>query len=388
MFNKSNFIIYLLLIFIQQPILANPWVQKASFGGVGRHRACGIAIGNRGYMGLGHVNGTGVDISYKDWWAYDPASNSWTQKANYPVNNHGAVAFSTDTRGYVGGGSALSSEFYEYNPTTNSWSPIAPCPFSPGDVQVFSIQNKGYVYSGTQFAEYDPSVNSWSLKASVPVNVNTWSSAFSNESSGFVKTGIYFYEYKPAQNVWIPRTPYPGIMAGGGAAFERDGKGYFVCGYYSGLSNVTKEVWEFNPGNNSWTMVDEFPGTSRRFPVAFSVNGKGYFGTGTNGINMNDFWAFDFDPLEIDQLQIDNIVVNVYPNPSNDLVNFQLNNIENLEYSDLYLNIHTSDGRTILTDQFNSNFKSIERNNIQSGIYFYSIVYKNKIIRNGKINYY
>jgi N-acetylneuraminic acid mutarotase len=385
MFNKSNFIIYLLLIFIQQPILANPWVQKASFGGVGRHRACGIAIGNRGYMGLGHVNGTGVDISYKDWWAYDPASNSWTQKANYPVNNHGAVTFSSDTRGYVGGGSALSNEFYEYNPVTNSWSPIAPCPLTPGDTQGFSIQNKGYVYQGNQLVEYDPSTNSWAIKASAPYSFSSWSCSFATESSGFVKSGTTFYEYKPANNQWILRAPFPGLMSNGSSAFSKDNKGYVTCGFSGGLSTVTDEVWEFNPGNNTWTFICHFPGTKRRFPVAFAINDKGYFGTGTNGINMNDFWAFDFDPLEIDQLQIDNIVVNVYPNPTNDLVNFQLNNIENLEYSDLYLNIHTSDGRTILTDQFNSNFKSIERNNLLSGIYFYSIVYKNKIIRNGKI---
>ena len=49
------------------------WIQKASLGGVGRHRATGCATSHRGYMGLGHVNGTGQDISYKDWWEYDPA---------------------------------------------------------------------------------------------------------------------------------------------------------------------------------------------------------------------------------------------------------------------------------------------------------------------------
>ena len=61
------------------------WIQKASLGAVGRHRGTGCATSHRGYMGLGHVNGTGQDISYKDWWEYDPAADTWTQKADFPV---------------------------------------------------------------------------------------------------------------------------------------------------------------------------------------------------------------------------------------------------------------------------------------------------------------
>lgn len=376
-------LVYLFLI-ISLPASAENWIQKANFGGTGRHRATGISIGNKGYIGLGHVNGTGVDISYKDWWQYDPASNSWTQKANYPVNNHGAVAFGTDTRGYVGGGSALSSEFYEYNPQSNSWSPIAPCPFSPGDVQVFSVQNKGYVYFGTQFAEYNPSTNVWTLKASVPVNVNTWSSAFANESSGFVKSGYSMYEYKPAQDIWIARTSFPGIMAGGAAAFEKEGKGYFVCGYYSGLSNVTNEVWEFNPGNNIWTMVGEFPGTSRRFPVAFSINDKGYFGTGTNGINMNDFWQFDFYYLNTNELDKMDFSCSTFPNPSTDKIDIQLLNAS-IQPDEVALQIYSSTGALICEKTFEASSIEITKEQIGTGLFYYQLIHNSSPVHSGKI---
>jgi N-acetylneuraminic acid mutarotase len=189
---------------------AQPWFQKASFGGTGRHRAVGIAIGNKGYIGTGHMNGTGVDISYKDWWQYDPASDSWTQKADFPMNEHGAVAFGTETRGYVGGGSALNGEFYCYNPVNNTWTSIASCPFSPGDTQGFSV-HKGYVYSGNSFAEYDPSTDSWTMKPPVPIFMNSWSCSYGTNASGFVKSGTNFYEYKPSQDEWIPRASFPGL---------------------------------------------------------------------------------------------------------------------------------------------------------------------------------
>ncbi len=86
---KLKLHLFALFVLMNLVSWAQPWFQKASFGGVGRHRSVGIAIGNKGYIGTGHVNGTGVDISYKDWWQYDPASDSWTQKADFPVSGLG-----------------------------------------------------------------------------------------------------------------------------------------------------------------------------------------------------------------------------------------------------------------------------------------------------------
>jgi N-acetylneuraminic acid mutarotase len=376
------FFVSLILILLQTHADANPWVKKSNFGGVGRHRAVGIAIANRGYMGLGHVNGTGMDISYKDWWAYDPASDTWTQKANFPVNNHGAVSFATDTRGYVGGGSALTNEFYEYNPVTNTWNPIAPCLLSPGDTQGFSVQNKGYVYQANQLVEYDPSINSWQLKTSAPVAFGTWSCSFATESSGFIKSGINLYEYKPSNDTWIQRASFPGAMSNGSSAFCKDGKGYVTCGYSGGLSVVTDEVWEFNPGNNSWTYICEFPGTSRRFPVAFTVNDKGYFGTGTNGINLNDFWQFDFDPLATNELTQMTSTVNIFPIPADDEITVT---IQNDMVGDWKLEIIRLTGeieKECILSEKTTNIKGL---NSLSGIYFYTVKNEERTIKNGKL---
>ena len=384
---KNKLIIVLIIMFDTLIVHANPWIQKADFGGTGRHRATGISIANKGYMGLGHVNGTGIDINYKDWWQYDPASDSWTQKANYPVLNHGAVAFSTSTRGYVGGGSALNGEFYEYNPVTNIWAQIANCPLSVGDVQVFSVANKGYVYLGNQLAEYSPLTNTWAMKANSPAFFGTWSTSFSTNSSGFVKSGASFYEYKPAVDQWIVRTSFPGLTSNGGAGFTMNNKGYMTCGYVGSLSLVTNEVWEFNPGNNQWSLICLFPGSSRRFPVAFSINNKGYFGTGTNGINMNDFWAFDFDPLGIEENDLSTLNINVFPNPSSDQINFDFSNVEQEIILNSKIQLFSSDGRKIKEESIQNPLHTIYRNDLTNGIYFYSILYKNESVHFGKITF-
>jgi N-acetylneuraminic acid mutarotase len=364
-------------------VLAEQWHQKANFGGIGRHRATGISIGNKGYIGLGHVNGSGIDISYNDWWQFDPASNSWTQKANYPTVNHGAVGFGTSTKGYVGGGSYLGGEFYCYDPEMNTWTPIATCPTTPGDVQCFSIQNKGYIIYSTELYEYDPLTNTWSSKADCPVSVTTWASSFSTESSGFVKTLSSLYEYKPASDTWLQRTPFPGLMSGGAAAFESDNKGYFICGFSGALSTVTNEIWEFNPGNNQWMRIGFFPGTSRRFPVAFSINNKGYFGTGTNGINMNDFWEYNPEFAELSELN--DYKVTVYPNPSIDVVNFVSQNENSTYIDESKVELFSIDGKLLIQENFSSHGIAIKIDHLQKGNYLYRILNKGQIIQTGNI---
>jgi N-acetylneuraminic acid mutarotase len=313
MLNKVGLI--LLFFSITGHSLAGDWIQKATFGGVGRHRAVGCATDYRGYMGLGHVNGTGVDISYKDWWEYDPASDSWTQKANFPISNHGSVSFVVDNMPCVGGGSSLAGEFYKFNPQLNSWSPIASCPFfNPTDTQGFSVNNKGYIYLMNQLAEYDPLSNQWELMPVAPISFGTWSCSFSVGASGFIKSGNKLYEFKPSQQLWLQRADFPGVSTGGSSAFSINDMGYITCGYVGGLSVVTDQVWAFNPGINQWISVEEFKGTSRRFPVAFAVDNKGYFGTGTNGANFNDFWQYNPSINSLEESL--SLKVKIYPIPA------------------------------------------------------------------------
>jgi hypothetical protein len=52
---KRNSLFFLVLFFYLNAAFAGDWIQKASFGGTGRHRASGCATTNKGYMGLGHV---------------------------------------------------------------------------------------------------------------------------------------------------------------------------------------------------------------------------------------------------------------------------------------------------------------------------------------------
>jgi N-acetylneuraminic acid mutarotase len=365
------------VLLITIPVLADSWNQKADFGGIGRHRAVGTAIFNKGYIGMGHVNGTGIDISYKDWWEYDPASNSWTQKADYPIANHGGVAFSVGKKGYVGGGSYLNNEFYCYDPQLNTWQPIAPCPLSAGDTQGFSVQDKGYVYLSNQLAQYNPATNSWTLMADSPHSFSAWSCAFGASGSGFILSGNVLYEFKPSLNTWIMRAALPGEMSNGSSAFAIHDRGYVTCGYVGGLSTVTDEVWEFNPGNNTWTMVEKFPGTNRRFPVAFAINDLGYFGTGTNGINFNDFWQYNPTDLSIEDVA--EIEFEVYPNPVHESMTIRIDEQLFNASKNCVVKLYGTDGKILLNKVVNTALFSLDKESLPEGIYILELGMDNKL---------
>ena len=159
----------------------NTWTQKADFGGTGRSDAVGFSIGSKGYIGTGgSYNGSWS--WYKDFWEYDPAVNTWTQKADFGgIVRSDAVGFSIGTKGYIGTGEGynghnglFTKDFWEYDPVANTWTQKADFGGTARYGAVgFSIGTKGYIGTGTDdsyydtkdFWEYDPVANTWTQKA-------------------------------------------------------------------------------------------------------------------------------------------------------------------------------------------------------------------------------
>jgi prepilin-type N-terminal cleavage/methylation domain-containing protein len=97
---------------------SNTWANRAPFGGGPRQNAVGFSIGNRGYIGTGDSSVLNSESEYDcvyfdDFWEYDPNSNSWTQKANFPGGKtQHAVGFSIGDKGYIL--NLNTKGFYEY----------------------------------------------------------------------------------------------------------------------------------------------------------------------------------------------------------------------------------------------------------------------------------
>jgi N-acetylneuraminic acid mutarotase len=157
------------------------WTRKTDLGrspttpdatkGLVRRGAAAFSIGGKGYMGGGLDS---FSIAQKDFYEYDPVSDSWTQVANYPGSSEfGTVSFSTSTNGYVGLGAAGANELWVFTPgsptartaMSGSWSrlPITvgsarqfPVGFSIGDNLFIGLGNDGALKQ--DFYKYDPSI--------------------------------------------------------------------------------------------------------------------------------------------------------------------------------------------------------------------------------------
>src|SRR5437879_1522202 len=104
---------------------ADFWTQKADLGGTIRGASTGFSIGTKGYIGTG-INFSSSPAFFRDFWEYDQAVNTWTQKANFGgTARSGAVSFSIGTKGYIATGydaNIVRQDLWEYNPALNTWT--------------------------------------------------------------------------------------------------------------------------------------------------------------------------------------------------------------------------------------------------------------------------
>ena len=82
-----------------------------------RESAVTFSLGGTAYMGTGML----ADIAFNDLWAYDPASNSWSQRADLPgAVRSDAVAFTLGGKGYVAAGESLNGVLLS-DPSMSAW---------------------------------------------------------------------------------------------------------------------------------------------------------------------------------------------------------------------------------------------------------------------------
>jgi N-acetylneuraminic acid mutarotase len=150
-----------------------------------RREPYAFVIGNRAYLGGGDgfvfgANSTS-NIAFYDLWEYNPSGNTWTQKADLPdfVGHDLGIAAAINGRGYVGLGcdvSEVNSQpgFWQYDPGSDTWIAKAnfPTAFST-DAGAFVLDSILYVVGGVRLSpsitltpqvhKYDPVSNTWSL---------------------------------------------------------------------------------------------------------------------------------------------------------------------------------------------------------------------------------
>ncbi len=275
-------------------------------GATARYNACAMSIGSKGYIGTGFFNSN----FYSDFFEFDGASNTWSQKAFFTGGNRsGATAFSIGLKGYIGlgyDGLNYKDDFWEYDPASNAWTQKATFPGTARSGAVgFAIGTKGYTgtgYTGTirknDFWEYDPASNAWTQKANFGGVGRSAAAGFAIGTKGYLGTGYDgtnrkndFWEFDQATNTWTQKAAFAGSARSNSVSFTIGTKGYIGTGLDGTYKN---DFWEYNPSNNTWTSKANFGGAGRYNAVGFSIGTKAYIGTGFDGTTARyDFWEYD-----------------------------------------------------------------------------------------------
>jgi N-acetylneuraminic acid mutarotase len=379
------------------------WVQKANMEAVARHRCNDFTIGHKGYFGLGHHNSVaGVNNVFSDFWEYDPATDSWTQKADYGQGQiYHAFDFVIDNKAYVGcGRSSGGTQFramWMFDPIANTWTKKADFPGSArSGPKAFVINGIAYAGSGiansgsddNAFYAYNPVSDSWTQKATFPGTQRNDAVAFSIQQTGYYGTGFgdlgssrEFWAYNPQTNTWTQKADVGTINRGAAIGFVINDLGYIMSGVGSGMDY--NDVWEYNPSADTWVQIGDFPGTKRHFMASFVINNKAYCGSGTSGINFNDLWVFNSKFKSSNKRNYDANVTydysgeKIYIKRDKDLVVDDIGN-------PLTLKILDSDAVELKFFPFQGKVTAFDYTDLTEGIYFYQIHSDQKMLQYGR----
>lgn len=404
---KARYLSLFLLFFFIKSEAQNSWVKRESVGGSKRERAVSFSIGNRGYVGLGQDTS---NLMLNDFWEFDPGTNSWTQKANFTGQaRRDAISFSIGNKGYVGTGKnhadawmgTTLSDFYEYDPATNVWTSKAPYPGNSGGgiyyASGFSLLGKGYVCCGkrgsssysNELWQYNPLTNTWLARAPLIGIARYGAAAFVIGNYAYVGTGCEenifvqdFYRYNPATNTWSAIASFPGSGRFACSAFTLNDNGYLIFGTDGGYKD---ELWQYDPGLNYWVVKANFPGGERKSAIAFTIGGRAYAGTGKSMTGVRrDIYEYTPTPaVGINEIN-HSVISSVYPMPVVHSAIITLS--DNFSgYHKISWTLAGVDGKILQSGAIDSNTINFQRNDLSSGIYFFTINSGGNIIASKKL---
>lgn len=303
------------------------WVQSSYFEGQPRSGAVTFIINDMAYVGMGYDG----DDYFNDFYAYDPDRQLWDDVAPFPgPRRERAVAFSVNGKGYVGLGynrdldTEELKDFWEYDPLSDSWSQVADFTGTARYNAVgFAIGGIGYVGTGydgdyyrSDFFSYDPSQDEWVEIANFPGGKREEALAVVYQDKAYFMTGrnngVYnsdVWVFNPVgEKIWTDMTPddeedyYEEFTAAvrrhDANAIVMNDKIYIVNGNTGSTSNA---VYEFNPISGSWDTKTAFEGSERYLGVAFTLKNRGFVGLGQNSTRRwDDIWEF-FPDIEYDE---------------------------------------------------------------------------------------
>ena len=215
------------------------------------------------------------EIDYNDLWAYDPATDTWEQKASLPAPpRYAGVAFSIDGIGYYGTGAGNAiyyNDFHAYDPVTDTWMQKADFPGNARRWAVgFAVDGRGYIGTGESsgvryrdFHAYDPLTDTWQQRADLGSTNRRNGYAFmvdghayAGGGQDFTQNWNDFHRYDVGADSWLPVSAFPLNACKNGASFSTGNAAFIVGG--NGQLPVLDEIWRFLPDITTGSIEHRF----------------------------------------------------------------------------------------------------------------------------------
>ena len=208
------------------------WTQKDDFKGTARYNAIGFAIGNNGYVSCGY------DGNYlKDLWQFDPnaaAGSQWVQKSSIGgTKRSAATVFVMNNIAYVVSGNnngEILKDMWAYDPGSDTWT------------QKRAIYN----YSDETYDDnYGTSTTSLIARQNaVAFIMGSYAYLTTGENGSILSTT---WQYDPANDQWAQKTAFEGTARTGAIAFSLSDRGFVITGRSGSL--VMDNGYEFHPND-------------------------------------------------------------------------------------------------------------------------------------------
>ena len=234
-------------------------------------------VGGFEQPGLGNLLNLAITASVQE---YDPSTDRWTTKAPMPVGLHHVGIGVTGGRLYVIGGYTQSgltvwhpvATVYAYDPATDSWAERAPMPTARGALSVTVHEGKLYAIGGydrnansAAVEVYDPERNTWTSRAPLPTprdhlaaaTVSGKVYAIGGRLNGDYHRNLSVTElYDPVTNRWVRAADLPTGRSGITAA-EVGGRIYVFGG--EGGGGTFRENEAYDPVRDTWQTMAPMP---------------------------------------------------------------------------------------------------------------------------------
>ncbi len=379
-----------LILFIVTPIVAQEaWVQKADFGGGKIYDAATFVIGNFAYVATGSNNAIYGKGLQRFMYRYNPSLDVWSRMADLPSAGDAtfkAVGFAVGEKGYVCGG-LTSAKIWEYDPVTNLWYQRINFPRAIEEGIGFAISTKAYIGLGgvnsidyrNDFFEFDPTNNRCKQLNDFPGAPRRGGVGFSLDGKGYAGLGYkdigsynkgYYkdlWQYDPLTDEWTRLPDFPGEAREDAIAFGLDGAIYVGMG-------AINDFYKYDLKTKAWSTLKYMPGNSRVHAFSFCIGSGIYYGGGMSPNLTSDVWKYSpgISTSVTNKLEKEDFYC--FPNPVAE--SFQLKGLQGR----VKIDIVNSSGILVLSKEINGD-EMVGVTHLPRGMYLVSVESENGIHR-------